>query len=76
MAELASVVERAVRVCRLARSKREYVEEFGSGNFQLGDRAGTDATLDRALSSLWVAYQPIVTSTARNVYALRSVDAH
>src|SRR5450755_1465411 len=44
----------------MARSKREYVEEFGSAKFRVGDRAGVDAILDRALSSLWMAYQPIV----------------
>jgi EAL domain-containing protein (putative c-di-GMP-specific phosphodiesterase class I) len=44
----------------MARVKREYVEEYGSSTFRVGDRAGITATLERALRSLWVAYQPIV----------------
>jgi EAL domain-containing protein (putative c-di-GMP-specific phosphodiesterase class I)/CheY-like chemotaxis protein len=58
--ELRAVVLRAVSIGRAARSKREYLEETGSGRFKLGDRAGVDAILDRALSTLWIAYQPIV----------------
>ncbi|HKO48084.1 MAG TPA: EAL domain-containing response regulator, partial [Polyangiaceae bacterium] len=57
---LDEAVERASAVGRMARVKREYVEEYGSSTFRVGDRAGISATLERALSSLWVAYQPIV----------------
>jgi EAL domain-containing protein (putative c-di-GMP-specific phosphodiesterase class I) len=71
--ELTSVVERAAQVCRMARSKREYVEEFGSGKFRVGDRAGVDATLDRALSSLWMAYQPIVHAQGSSVFAYEAL---
>jgi len=67
--ELRSVVARASQICQLARSRREYVEEFGSGLFQVGDRAGVDATLDRALSSLWMAFQPIVRAKDSTVFA-------
>ena len=71
--ELASVVSRASQVCQLARSKREYVEEFGSGLFRVGDRAGIDATLDRALSSLWMAFQPIVRAHDSSVFAYEAL---
>ena len=71
--ELISVVERAAQVCRLARSKREYVEEYGSSRFRVGDRAGVDAVLDRALSSLWMAYQPIVNAVDSTVYAYEAL---
>jgi EAL domain-containing protein (putative c-di-GMP-specific phosphodiesterase class I) len=57
---LEEVVERAATAGRLARLKREYLDKFGSGVFPVGDRAGIDATLDRALASLWMAFQPIV----------------
>ncbi len=57
---LRAVVGRAISVGRAARLKREYVQEFGSGSFYVGDRAAIESTLDRALRSLWVAYQPIV----------------
>jgi EAL domain-containing protein (putative c-di-GMP-specific phosphodiesterase class I)/CheY-like chemotaxis protein len=71
--ELTSVVGRAVSVGRMARSKRDYVEEFGSGRFRVGDRAGVDAMLDRALGSLWMAYQPIVRATDSSVLAYEAL---
>jgi EAL domain-containing protein (putative c-di-GMP-specific phosphodiesterase class I)/CheY-like chemotaxis protein len=71
--ELISVVGRAVSVGRMARSKREYVEEFGSGRFRVGDRAGVDAILDRALGSLWMAYQPIVRAADSSVLAYEAL---
>ena len=55
-----AVVGRAIHVGRAARLKREYVQEFGSGSFFVGDRAAIESTLNRALLSLWVAYQPVV----------------
>jgi len=57
---LRAVVTRALSSGRIARLKRRCVEEYGSGTFQVGDRAGIEAKLDRALQSLWMAYQPIV----------------
>ena len=57
---LDEAVDRAAAIGRMARVKREYVEEYGSSTFRVGDKAGITATLERALRSLWVAYQPIV----------------
>jgi EAL domain-containing protein (putative c-di-GMP-specific phosphodiesterase class I)/CheY-like chemotaxis protein len=57
---LRAVVGRAINVGRAARLKREYVQEFGSSSFYVGDRAAIESTLNRALRSLWVAYQPVV----------------
>ena len=67
--ELTSVVRRAACVGQMARSKREYVQEFGSGRFQVGDLAGVDARLDRGLARLWMAYQPIVSATTLQIVA-------
>jgi EAL domain-containing protein (putative c-di-GMP-specific phosphodiesterase class I)/ActR/RegA family two-component response regulator len=71
--ELDAVVVRAASIGQMARSKREYVEEFGSGKFRVGDRAGVDAMLDRALSSLWIAYQPIVRAVDSSVFAYEAL---
>jgi EAL domain-containing protein (putative c-di-GMP-specific phosphodiesterase class I) len=73
VADLASVVSRAVSVGQMARSKREYLEEFGSGQFRVGDRAGVDAILARALSSLWMAYQPIVRAVDGSIVAYEAL---
>ena len=71
--ELDAVVKRAASIGQMARSKREYVEEFGSGKFRVGDRAGVDAMLDRALSSLWMAYQPIVRAVDSSLFAYEAL---
>lgn len=71
--ELRAVVGRAATIGQMARSKRAYVEEFGSGRFRVGDRAGVDAMLDRALSSLWMAYQPIVRASDSSVFAYEAL---
>jgi EAL domain-containing protein (putative c-di-GMP-specific phosphodiesterase class I)/ActR/RegA family two-component response regulator len=67
------VVARAVDVGRLARLKRQCAQEFGSGSFYIGDRAGVDAKLDRALRSLWMAYQPVVCAADGSVYGYEAL---
>lgn len=66
---LDDTVARAANAGRMARLKREYLEQYGSGVFPAGDKAGVDAMLDRALASLWMAYQPIVRATDATVFA-------
>ncbi|MEI9948017.1 MAG: EAL domain-containing protein [Pseudomonadota bacterium] len=66
---LDEAVDRAAAIGRMARVKREYVEEYGSSTFRVGDRAGISATLERALGSLWVAYQPIVHARSGALFA-------
>src|SRR6478735_2953489 len=70
---LRAVVLRAVDVGRLSRLKRQCAQEFGSGSFYIGDRAGVDAKLDRALRSLWMAYQPIVGVADGSVYGYEAL---
>jgi EAL domain-containing protein (putative c-di-GMP-specific phosphodiesterase class I) len=76
---LDETVARAANAGRIARLKRDYAEQFGSGVFPAGDRAGLDAMLDRALASLWMAYQPIVLAADGGIFAqeglLRSEEA-
>jgi EAL domain-containing protein (putative c-di-GMP-specific phosphodiesterase class I) len=60
---LRAVVDKAINAGRIARLKRHCAEEFGSGSFYVGDRAGIETKLDKALSSLSIAYQPIVRSS-------------
>ncbi|HEX3853501.1 MAG TPA: EAL domain-containing response regulator [Polyangiaceae bacterium] len=70
---LNEVVERAAAIGRMARVKREYVEEFGSATFRVGDRAGSVATLERALRSLWLAYQPIFDAKSQKLFAYEAL---
>lgn len=73
MAELAKVLERAVQLHRLARAKREALELLGKQGMQLGDRVGLEISFERAMASLWLAFQPIVSWSRRSVYAYEAL---
>jgi EAL domain-containing protein (putative c-di-GMP-specific phosphodiesterase class I) len=66
---LTRVVARAVNTGRMARLKREFAEQCGSGVFLIGDTACVDAALERALASVWLAFQPIVSATDERIIA-------
>lgn len=66
---LRRAAERAVRLSRIARLKRAVLEQAGADDRLIGDRAGLDAHFDRALGSLWMAFQPIVHASDGRVFA-------
>jgi EAL domain-containing protein (putative c-di-GMP-specific phosphodiesterase class I) len=66
-------VRRAVDLNFLAKAKRQAMRALGSDLPEAGDRAGLDVTLDRALASLWMAYQPIVDMTTRTVFGYEAL---
>jgi EAL domain-containing protein (putative c-di-GMP-specific phosphodiesterase class I)/ActR/RegA family two-component response regulator len=70
---LVSVTDNAVRMHRLARAKRQALELAGGLDRFVGDRAGLAVSFDRALASLHVAYQPIVSSSGRTVFAYEAL---
>jgi EAL domain-containing protein (putative c-di-GMP-specific phosphodiesterase class I) len=57
---LLRTVDEALRLNRLARLKREALSYLGAEDKLLGDRASLEATFTRALTTVWMAYQPIV----------------
>jgi EAL domain-containing protein (putative c-di-GMP-specific phosphodiesterase class I) len=63
----------AVRLHRLAKAKRQALELAGGLDGLAGDRAGLAASFDRALESLYVAYQPIVSWSKTNVFAYEAL---
>jgi EAL domain-containing protein (putative c-di-GMP-specific phosphodiesterase class I) len=67
-AALVHAVDEAVRLCRMAQLKREALSHLGGGEMLLGDRAGLEAAFSRALTSLWMAYQPIVHASDARVF--------
>lgn len=77
--QLDATIARATNAGRMSRARREYAEQHGSGVFLTGDRAGVDATLDRALATLWMAFQPVVHAKGGKIFAqealLRSDEA-
>jgi EAL domain-containing protein (putative c-di-GMP-specific phosphodiesterase class I)/ActR/RegA family two-component response regulator len=78
-ADLVGTVREAVRLCALARVKRDALAITGNFPILAGDRAGMEATLASALDSLWVAFQPIVHARGQRILGyealLRSKEA-
>ncbi len=66
---LRQAVERASRLHRLARLKRDALALAGEASHEAGDRAGLSVRLDSALAKLKVAFQPIVDFSRREVLA-------
>jgi CheY-like chemotaxis protein len=60
-------VERARKLYRLARMKREALKLLGA-NAISADRAGLEASFDSALESLWMAFQPILRAGDHSVF--------
>ncbi len=72
-AALLETVERAAKMSRVAQLKREAVGHFGSDDKAIGDRASLEGSLARALDSLWMAYQPIVSYGDRKLAAFEAL---
>lgn len=71
--KLTSVVDSAVLVGRMAKLRRRALELYGDPDKQVGDRAGLEASFARALSGLWLAFQPIVSWDSRSVYGFEAL---
>jgi EAL domain-containing protein (putative c-di-GMP-specific phosphodiesterase class I)/ActR/RegA family two-component response regulator len=63
----------AVSLGRVARLKREAFAATGSDHHELGDRASLEGAFDRALDTLWMAYQPIVRWPGRSIFAYEAL---
>jgi len=76
---LDDTIRRASQLHRLAQLKRQALEIAGTDRRWFGDQASLEAGFARALGSVWMAYQPIVSVRKRNVFGyealLRSSDA-
>lgn len=66
--DLVATVEKAVRYHRMARMKAKAAELLGTETAGPGDRAGLEVSFERALETLWIAYQPIVDARNRRVF--------
>ena len=57
---LDTALDRATKLAALARAKREVIDAGFGGSAASSERAALTASFERALASLWVAFQPIV----------------
>ncbi len=72
-ADLLEVVARATRLHRMALMKREALKLLGDANTQAGDRAGLQVSFDRALESMWMAFQPIVEPARGQIFGYEAL---
>ena len=70
---LREVIADAVRLHRLAAAKRCALDLAGGVDRLVGDRAGLVASFGRALDSMWMAYQPIVSWSQRKVFGYEAL---
>lgn len=70
---LRQVVEHGIRVSRIARVKQEAAELLGKDAALGADHAGLEVSLDRALDTLWIAFQPIVDVKTHTIHAFESL---
>jgi EAL domain-containing protein (putative c-di-GMP-specific phosphodiesterase class I) len=71
--DLEEVVTRAARLHQMAKIKREALEMFRLEGKHLGDRASLEARLGRAMETLWIAYQPIISWSRRTTFAYEAL---
>jgi EAL domain-containing protein (putative c-di-GMP-specific phosphodiesterase class I) len=67
--ELTEMMAQAVKTGRVAKFKRKMVASVGRTTTLMVDRSTMERALDGALSTLWMAYQPIVNLKKRKVMA-------
>jgi EAL domain-containing protein (putative c-di-GMP-specific phosphodiesterase class I) len=72
-------VARASRLHRIAQIKRDALKLAGEVDTQAGDRAGLQASFERALQTMSLAFQPIIDVNERRVFGyealMRSAEA-
>jgi EAL domain-containing protein (putative c-di-GMP-specific phosphodiesterase class I) len=70
--DLEEVVERAARLHRMAMMKRQAAELLGHP-IESDDAKRLAENFDRALASLWIAYQPIVSVKSKTIYGYEAL---
>jgi EAL domain-containing protein (putative c-di-GMP-specific phosphodiesterase class I) len=70
---LLNSVKRASRLHRMARMKRTALKLSGEHEDQAGDRAGLFACFERALDSMWMAFQPVVNPSERQIFGYEAL---
>jgi len=70
---LEGTVARAVKLHQLARMKREALDYLKTNSARVGDRAGLETVFIRALRSIYVAVQPVVSVKERKVYGYEAL---
>jgi len=70
---LDTIVQKAVRMHRMARVKQHAAELLGHAGALGTDRAGLEASFDRAMQSMWMAYHPIVDVNKKTIFGYEAL---
>jgi EAL domain-containing protein (putative c-di-GMP-specific phosphodiesterase class I)/CheY-like chemotaxis protein len=73
VAALLEIVGYATRLRGLARLKRQALKLLGGRETRAGDRAGLEVSFNRAVKSIWLAFQPIVSWSHRTVFGYEAL---
>lgn len=73
MSEVIATADRAIQMHKLARIKREALEYLSGSGDWIGDRAGLQVNYDSAVETMWMAYQPIVRLSKKEVFAYEAL---
>lgn len=71
--ELKRIMARAVRLGRIARLKQEALALLSGGGLGGADLLALEASFERALGSLWIAYQPIVRASDGSLFGYEAL---
>jgi EAL domain-containing protein (putative c-di-GMP-specific phosphodiesterase class I) len=67
------IVQKAVRLHRMARVKQQAAELLGHAGALGADKAGLEASFGRAMQSLWMAYHPILDIRKKTVFGYEAL---
>jgi EAL domain-containing protein (putative c-di-GMP-specific phosphodiesterase class I) len=70
---LDQIVQKAVRMQRMARVKQQAAELLGHAGALGADRAGLEASFNRAMQSMWIAYHPIVDIRQKTIFGYEAL---
>jgi cAMP-dependent protein kinase regulator len=73
LADLVGTASRAAHLHRLTRLRREAMSRLNPSGEWMGDLAGLEFHFGSTLPRLWMAFQPIVSAQARNVFAFEAL---
>ncbi len=72
-AQLKEVVGYAVQMHRLAKLKHAALDLLGTAGQRITDRAGMEASFNKGLDAMWIAYQPLVFCAPRALYGYEAL---
>lgn len=71
--ELCNTVEQAVQMRRLAQVRRQLLNNLGDATKQISDRAGLEVRFEKALTGLYMVYQPIIRWSDRSLFGYEAL---